>query len=194
LLAVDNRFLFAFTDPGEIKLLGRFVYPFCIKYRVRLLAINSPLVNTHRDIEPLDLVLAVQICSERRFGDLGWLDHWYLAKLNRDKNFFAETVFRFTAYAYQSVIPKFWEKSGKTEGSNTSGLDWTLMVVANLIANGISEERAWNMPECQAIWLSTAFIKIKGGEVNVLTTEEEEFMEEQRKAKEESDKGVAEKS
>jgi hypothetical protein len=50
------------------------------------------------------------------------------------------------------------------------------------------------MPECQAIWLSTAFIKIKGGEVNVLTTEEEEFMEQERQAKAESDKGVAEKS
>ena len=55
------------------------------------------------------------------------------------------------------------------------------------------------MPECQAIWLSTAFIKIKGGEVNVLTTEEEEFMEQERQAKTEADKpvadeGVAEKS
>ena len=68
------------------------------------------------------------------------------------------------------------------------------MVVANLISNGITEDRAWNMPECQAIWLSTAFIKIKGGEVNVLTTEEEEFMEEQRKAKAKADEGVAEKS
>jgi hypothetical protein len=68
------------------------------------------------------------------------------------------------------------------------------MVIANLIANGISEERAWHMPECQAIWLSTAFIKIKGGEVNVLTTEEEEFMEQERKAKAESKPPVAEKS
>jgi hypothetical protein len=50
------------------------------------------------------------------------------------------------------------------------------------------------MPECQAIWLSTAFIKIKGGEVNVLTTEEEEFMEQERKAKAESEAPVAEKS
>ena len=71
------------------------------------------------------------------------------------------------------------------------------MVIANLVSNGITEDRAWNMPECQAIWLSTAFIKIKGGEVNVLTTEEEEFMEEQRKMKAEaeaSESPVAEKS
>jgi hypothetical protein len=191
---VDNRFLFAFTDPGELKLLGRYVYPFCIKYRVRLLAINSPLVNTHRDIEPLDLVLAVQICSERTFGELTWLDHWYLAKLKRNKDFFRQTVFSFTTYAHQNIWPKFWEKTDKTGGSKDGGVGWPLMVVANLISNGITEDRAWNMPECQAIWLSTAFIKIKGGEVNVLTTEEEEFMEQERQAKAESDKGVAEKS
>ena len=161
------------------------------------MAINSPLVNTHRDIEPLDLVLAVQICSERPFGALGWLDHWYLAKLKRDRKFFAETVFRFTGYAHQTIWPKFWEKSEKTGGSADGGIGWPLMVIANLVSNGITEERAWHMPECQAIWLSTAFIKIKGGEVNVLTTEEEEFMEEQRKAKEEaeaSEPPVAEKS
>ena len=166
---------------------------------MRLLAINSPLVNTHRDIEPLDLVLAVQICSERRFGELTWLDHWYLHKLARNKEYFIKTIRQFTAYAHQSIWPKFWEKTDKTGGSNDGGIGWPLMVIANLISNGIAEDRAWNMPECQAIWLSTAFIKIKGGDVNVLTTEEEEFMEQERKAKAESeasvsDDGVAEKS
>jgi len=189
---VDNRFLFAFTDPGELKLLGRFVYPFCIKYRVRLLAINSPLVNTHRDIEPLDLVLAVQICSERRFGELTWLDYWYLAKLKRNKEYFQQTVLKFTDYAHQPIWPKFWDKKDISEGSATGGVPWPLIILTNLISNGISEERAWNMPECQAVWLSTAFIKIKGGEVNVLTTEEEEFMEEERKNKAKENFPVAE--
>jgi hypothetical protein len=50
------------------------------------------------------------------------------------------------------------------------------------------------MPECQAIWLSTAFIKIKGGEVNVLTTEEEEFMEQERQAKAKADEESAKNS
>ena len=48
--------------------------------------------------------------------------------------------------------------------------------MANLIANGIDEKRAWEMPECQAIWMSTAFSGLKGVEVNVMTTEEEEAM------------------
>jgi hypothetical protein len=51
------------------------------------------------------------------------------------------------------------------------------MIVTNLVANGIDEARAWEMPEAQAIWLSTAFALRGGAKVNLLTTEEEAFME-----------------
>ena len=151
------------------------------------MAINSPLISTHRDIEPLDLIIAVQLCSESTLGKMSWKDHLYLAKLKRNKQFFQDSIRAFSAYSYIAHHPKFWEKTDKTSGSSDSGIGWPLMVVANLIANGISEERAWDMPECQAIWLSTAFIKLKGGDIHVLTTEEEEYMENERQK-------VAEKS
>jgi hypothetical protein len=51
------------------------------------------------------------------------------------------------------------------------------MIVTNLIANGVEESRAWEMPEAQAIWLSTAFSVRGGAKVNLLTTEEEDMME-----------------
>jgi hypothetical protein len=51
------------------------------------------------------------------------------------------------------------------------------MILTNLIAEGVDEQRAWEMPEAQAIWLSTAFSTRNGAKVNVLTTEEEEMME-----------------
>ena len=51
------------------------------------------------------------------------------------------------------------------------------MIVTNLVTNGIEEQRAWEMPEAQAIWLSTAFSTRAGAKVNILTTEEEEMME-----------------
>jgi hypothetical protein len=55
------------------------------------------------------------------------------------------------------------------------------MIVTNLVANGIEEQRAWEMPETQAIWLSTAFSVRAGAKVNLLTTEEEAFMESVRR-------------
>ena len=48
---------------------------------------------------------------------------------------------------------------------------------------GVQEERAWEMPECQAIWLNTAILSSKGVDVQVLTSDEEEFMAEEQKAK-----------
>jgi hypothetical protein len=56
---------------------------------------------------------------------------------------------------------------------------WPLSIVANLIANGIDEKRAWEMPECQAIWLNSAFAIHKGADVSIMSPEEEAFMEEE---------------
>jgi hypothetical protein len=74
----------------------------------------------------------------------------------------------------ESHWPKFWD-SGKLE-QRVSGMPWVINLVANLITNGVPEDRAWTMPECQAVWLSTTFSGLKGVEVNLLTTEDEEAM------------------
>jgi hypothetical protein len=58
------------------------------------------------------------------------------------------------------------------------------MVVANLVANNIEEKRAWEMPECQAIWLNAAFAMRKGVDVAIMSPEEEAFIaQEESKAK-----------
>jgi hypothetical protein len=104
---VDRRFLNAHIDPAPFRLLGRTLYPWCLKYRVRLHAFDSPL-----------------------------------------------------------------------------GLPWPMSIVANLVANGIDEKRAWEMPECQAIWLNAAFAMRKGVDVAIMSPEEEAYIEEQLKASE----------
>jgi hypothetical protein len=55
------------------------------------------------------------------------------------------------------------------------------MIVGNLIANGIEEKRAWEMPECQAIWLNTAFAMRKGVDVAIMSPEEEAYIESELK-------------
>jgi hypothetical protein len=57
-----------------------------------------------------------------------------------------------------------------------------LATVASLIASGIPEKRAWEMPECQAIWLNAALAIRKGAEVSIMTPEEEAYMEAERAA------------
>jgi hypothetical protein len=48
-----------------------------------------------------------------------------------------------------------------------------------LIAQGIPEQRAWEMPECQAIWLNSALAIRKGADVAIMSPEEEAFMAEE---------------
>lgn len=174
---MDARFLQAFTDPARVRILGRLVWPFCLKHRVRLMAIGSPILEG-RPATPLDLFVAVQICAEEPVGRPGLLDTWRLAKLSRDPELFDAELRRFAEYALIGCWPKFWEKKGNA--SATSSIPWPLAVLANLIASGIEEQRAWEMPECQAIWLNVALVARKGGDVNVLSTEEEELMDAMR--------------
>jgi hypothetical protein len=172
---MDKRFTSAFTDPGKTKLLGRFVSPFCLLHRVKLEAAESPLVRSGCTVRPLDLLVAVKICAGERIDDLNWRDSWHLGKMTANQNYFAEQVERFSQYVLIEAWPKFWEKRARS--SETSGTPWVLTVVASLISNGIPEERAWTMPECQAIWLNCTFAISKGAELKVLTSEDEALID-----------------
>jgi hypothetical protein len=176
---MDKRFTSAFTDPGLTKLLGRFVSPFCLLHRVQLEAAESPLLRSGVGIRPLDLLVAVKVCSGERIDKLTLKDSWYLGRMNSNGDYFADQIERFSNYVLVSAWPKFWER--KSKSMETSGIPWPLSVVANLIANNISEERAWTMPECQAIWLNSSFAVVKGANLKVLTTEDEELIEQLEK-------------
>jgi hypothetical protein len=172
---MDARFLAAFTDPAPVRMLGRIVYPFCLKHRVRLEAMRSPLV-AGGDISVMDYYAAVLICAEEPIKSPGLIDHWRLNELSENPIRFDRELLRFSEYVMVQHWPKFWENSRKS-GNAGQGIPWPLSVAASLIASGIPEQRAWEMPECQAIWLNVALAARKGVEVNVLSTEEEELME-----------------
>ena len=178
---MDRRFLAAFTDPAPVRMLGRVVYPFCLKHRVRLMALESPLVR-EGEITPADLMVAVMICAEEPIGDFSLADKWRVLRMTSDRKRFERELERFIAYVQISAWPKFWEKEGAEKGDAGGAMPWPLSVVAGLISSGIPEQRAWEMPECQAVWYSCAFAKAKGVDLNVLSTEEEDFMEQVRLA------------
>ena len=172
---MDDRFLNAFIDPAPFKLLGRSLYPWCLKYRVRLMAFKSPLITGEGMVSPADLIFACQVCAEEPLGDLGFWDKLRINRLNNDPVKFERLLKAFAGYVLVNDWPKFWEQDGKKSGGN-KGVPWPLAIVANLIASGIDEKRAWEMPECQAIWLNSALAIRKGAEVAIMTPEEEAFM------------------
>lgn len=177
---MDRRFLNAHIDPAPFRLLGRTLYPWCLKYRVRLHAFDSPLVTGSRGITPADLLFACQVCAEEPLGEVGVIDRLRLMRLNDNPAKFEMLLEAFAGYILINDWPKFWDKDNKKSGGSSS-MPWPMMIVANLVANGIEEKRAWEMPECQAIWLNAAFAMRKGVDVAIMSPEEEAFIESELK-------------
>jgi hypothetical protein len=176
---MDKRFLAAFIDPAPFRLLGRSLYPWCLKYRVRLMAFDSPLVTGSRGVTPADLLFACQVCAEEPLGGkVGWLDKLRLEWISANEAKFNVMLEAFSGYILVQDWPKFWEQTKKSSGGS-KGVPWPLAVVANLIVNGIPEKRAWEMPECQAIWYNSALAISKGADVAIMSPEEEAFMAEE---------------
>ncbi len=176
---MDRRFLNAYIDPGRFRLLGRTLYPWCLKYRVRLMGLNSPLVDGHRAITPADLIFACHVCAEEPLGHLGFFDKIRITWLNHNPKDFEKALEAFAGYILVHDWPKFWEQNKAKSGGGDKGVPWPLSIVANLIASGIPEQRAWEMPECQAIWLNSALAIRKGADVAIMSPEEEAFMAEE---------------
>ncbi len=180
---MDGRFLRAFTDPAKVTCLGRTVYPWCLKYRVRLLAIDSPFADdSGRQPTPLDLLTAVKICAEEPLGELTKAEIRMVKFLTERPGKFLTECERFHEYAHVGAWPKFWTTNSKNgAAAEDAGIPWPIMVVASLMKHGFDEKRAWEMPECQAIWFNACFGAMNGSEQKILTTDEEAFMAEQER-------------
>ena len=176
---MDRRFLNSQIDPAPFFLLGRSLYPWCLKYRVRLMAFDSPLITGDRGVTPADLIFACQVCAEEPLGEIGWVDKLRIMRLNDNPAKFYAMLDAFAGYILLNNWPKFWEKEGKKSGGS-NGVPFPISIVANLIANGIPEQRAWEMPECQAIWLNAAFAARRGADVSIMSPEEEAFIAEEK--------------
>lgn len=143
------------------------------------MAFDSPLVTGSRGITPADLLFACQVCAEEPLGGkVGWIDKLRLQWIGANEAKFNVLLEAFSGYILVQDWPKFWEQTKKTSGGN-KGVPWPLAIVSNLIASGIPEKRAWEMPECQAIWYNSALAISKGADVAIMSPEEEAYMEEE---------------
>ncbi len=146
------------------------------------MAIDSPLITGASVPTPLDLFTAVKICAEEPIGELDKDEIKFVKSLDSRPGKFMTECERFADYCMVDCWPKFWDApEGKRGTAEDVGIPWPLGVVAALIKNGIEEKRAWEMPECQAIWLNAAWAAANGSESKILTTDEEAFMDEQER-------------
>jgi hypothetical protein len=106
------------------------------------------------------------------------LSFWELVTLKNmqvSKKKLKEEAYKLLIYFQaQALYPRFWESNSPTKDSP---IDWKLIVVANLVANGCSLTEAWTMPESEAVWLHMAFLQRSGCDVKIVSDYEWEVMQ-----------------
>ena len=180
-----NRWTQAATIlPPTLKVCGRRLLPFCLRHRVALEAIGSPIIQTHLEATAKDVLAACRILSSHDLTALRkpptFSEGLWLARMSWNKKaLIAEAVKLHYYFEAQSLWPRFWEK--ENAGRSGGSVPWPLAVVASLIRNGATLEEAWTMPEAEAVWLHVAHSVASGADISVVSDTEWEAMEEYKK-------------
>jgi hypothetical protein len=172
----DRRFLNAHLIAARTNVLGRILLPFCIKHRICLQGIESPFLESDKEITPADLIIGLKVCAEEPFGQPTWADRWLMLRFTLNRKLFAEGCRAFVAHIdTHKDWPKFYEKKDSQRGGEGT-IPWQLSVVAALCKNGISYSEAMQMPEAKAIWLSAVFSIQGGAKMDILSTDDDELI------------------
>ena len=175
---MDKRFLRAFLTPKSTILLGKRLMPWCLKHRIQLAALDSPIVNGG-PVSPFDLLVFAKVCSEQPFTVTPSIaERWQMLRLRRSSAL-AEAIELTKDHMKITDWPKFWErKDTEGGGEGARGVPWALSVIANLVKHGVAHDEALHLPEAYALWLSTALGIHDGAKIDILTTEQEQLFDE----------------
>ena len=178
---MDERFLRAWFC-REHTVLGRKLRAFSLAHRLSLEAVGSPLIESDKPFTMADLCLAVRICAAadpfRPLARPTWGERVHYWRGSLDPAWFRVQAQKFVAYLDDhSSAPKFWEPTDKTESRVC--IPWILEVASALLRHtSLTEQEVWYMPLGRAFWYFTALSRQTGADLEVLTTEEEEFLDE----------------
>lgn len=179
---MDKTFLRAFVTPRATRLAGYNLYPWCLKHRLWLTALGHPLMFGDPP-SPAQIVYFSRVCSETPMGNPTLRDKYHAFLLSNPVRY-AHALVDIREHIRTDAWPKFWEKKDETgAGGRNRGMPWVLSILTNLVKAGHTLEDAMNLPECQAIWLSTGASIQAGGELDILTSEDEELLDELQRVK-----------
>ena len=178
---MENRWNKAATILAPtLEICGCKLLPFCLRHRVALEEIDSPLLNLEKSMTVDQLLATVRVLSTHNFEEirkpLSWNEILLAKKLSKNRKLFIEQCYNLSLYMQaQSLWPRFWVKDN--DGSNSSSIAWTLAVVTSLMRNGCTYEQAWTLPESEAIWMHIAHSRAEGSKVEIVSDTEWDAME-----------------
>ena len=177
---IDSRFSQAVkTSILEFEVCGRVLKPMCLRHRLILQEIESPLIYTDKNVSPQDLIIAARILSTYDLKEM------LAIKATKDEVDVFSSIFldgseykrqmdKMSEYMnMQDNMPILWDKK-KTSASK--GVPIVLSCIASLTRNGLGYETAWTMPEAEAMWMYLANVIADGGDIHILTQEDIDSM------------------
>lgn len=173
----------------SIEVCGKRLLPFCLRHRVALEAIDSPVLDPQKPMTPAHLVAATKILSCHSFEKVATpptlRERFWVSRMQFSEAILVDEISKLVSYLNsQAFWPRFWEKDESSGSSNRAGIPWQLAVIASLTRNGCTLEEAWTMPEAEAIWMHIAHSTSLGAEVVVMSDEEYEAIQKYKKKNE----------
>lgn len=177
---VDSRFIQAIkTSILEVEVCGRVLKPMCLRHRLILSEIESPVLEQDKVVSPEDLIIAARILSTYSLKEMlaikaSKAEGDMFFKIFMDNGAYQAELSKMSNYlTMQDNMPILWDR----KNSNASkGVNVLLACVTNLTRNGIGYEQAWTMPEAEAMWMYLANVIADGGDIHILTQNDVDSM------------------
>jgi hypothetical protein len=177
---MDERFLRAWF-PRRHRVLGRQMRPFSLAHRLALETLGSPLLTDDAPFTIADLCVAVRVCAMvdpmRPVPRPGWHDRLQFWRCTFQAGYFEKQSRAFLDFLGDCcAVPQFWETSDPVPAR--SSVAWVLEVAAALLRHtSLNEREVWSLPVGRACWYYTVLSRQTGADLDVLSTDDEAFLD-----------------
>lgn len=177
---IDSRFSQAVkTSILEVEVCGRVLKPMCLRHRLILQEIESPLIFQDKYVSPHDLIIAARILHTYDLKEMlavsaSKTEADVFCKIFLSDEEYKRQLEKMSEYMnMQDNMPIMWDKKNRTA---SKGVPLILACVSNLARNGIDYEKAWTMPEAEAMWMYLSNVIADGGDIHIVTQDDLDSM------------------
>lgn len=179
--------------PPTWEVAGFELKPFSLFHLLTLQGIKHPLVTEGLPVKPEDLSLAFRICSSSD-GIMAikakptLREKWFNARVTISPVYFEMMIKEFTNYVeLYSTPPKVWNKTDTLKAGEKSEvivkkekIPSVIMMIGFLLRKtSIPERDLWMMPVGKLSWYATALAVVEGADIDILTTQDEDKMDDE---------------
>lgn len=184
-MALDLKFAESVLNLNH-RVLGKKLKPFSLWHALLLEAIGSPIWVGQGRLTLQDLHAAVAVCSNEwpAFNlKAGWMTVLRNSCIT-DYQLQVEGKKLVSYFNDYNSVPMLWTEDKKeSKNKPKCSLPLSLDLVAWLVRHGFGESRSWNMPIGLAHWYYIACARQRGGEIDLVSPEEQLVIEEVKRKK-----------